>query len=346
MFKGTFIIIISFFLTACSSNSSTVLAQKVKINKLEHKPFAENKAPKIQSDVYKIYSKEALSVLDTNQPIKVLANGFEWVEGPVWSVENNVLLFSDIPKNKVYQYHHQYGLTEYLANSGFSNGLVISQDKALILMQSRSRQIAKMRSSLNKPRSEYEVLVNRFQGKRLNSPNDGVLSSNGSLLFTDPPYGLAGKLNDPAKELSFQGVYKLEADKQLSLIDDSIIYPNGIALSADQHTLYVAASDPNKPAWYQYQLDENLHVINKKIFYELPPVNDDSHGLPDGLKIHPRGVIFATGPKGIFLFNPSGELLANINLPSIAANVAFNEDYSMLYITAHHQLLAIQLRKQ
>ncbi|MDO6775653.1 SMP-30/gluconolactonase/LRE family protein [Shewanella sp. 3_MG-2023] len=345
MGKGTFIIISSLLLMACSSNSSTISANKAHINTLEQKPFSKSKASKIQSDIYTIYSNEALSVLDTSQPINVLANGFEWVEGPVWSVRNNGLLFSDIPKNIVYLYHHQHGLTEYLENSGFSNGLVISQNKTLILMQSRSRQIAKMRSTLNMPRSEYEVLADSFQGKRLNSPNDGVLASNGSLLFTDPPYGLVGKLNDPAKELSFQGVYKLDKNKQLTLIDDSILYPNGIALSADQRTLYVAASDPSKPTWYQYQLDENLLVMNKKVFYELSAVRDDSHGLPDGLKIHQSGIIFATGPKGIFLFNPSGKLLARINLPSIAANVAFNEDYSMLYITAHHQLLAIKLNQ-
>ncbi|MGZ9898548.1 SMP-30/gluconolactonase/LRE family protein [Shewanella gaetbuli] len=345
MFKGIFILISCLFLTACSAHTSTISSNAAQISKLEQKTTPKRKNAESKADVYQIYLPEALTVLDTNQPINVLASGFEWVEGPVWSVKNNGLLFSDIPQNKVYLYHHQHGLTEYLTRSGFSNGLVISPDNKLILMQSRSRQIAKMRSALTQPRVEYEVLVNNYQGKRLNSPNDGVLASNGSLLFTDPPYGLAGKLNDPAKELSFQGVYQLDKNNNLTLIDDSIVYPNGIALSADQRTLYVAASDPNKPAWYQYQLDENLQVINKNVFYELAAINENSHGLPDGLKIHPSGIIFATGPKGIFLFNPSGELLANINLPSIAANVAFNADYSMLYITAHHQLLAIKLIK-
>ncbi|WP_153009422.1 SMP-30/gluconolactonase/LRE family protein [Shewanella frigidimarina] len=304
-----------------------------------------NELNKTKKNIYKIYSPEALTVLDTSLPVTVLASGFEWVEGPVWSAANQFLLFSDIPNNKVFKYDEHNGLSEYLSDSGFSNGLIIDKQESLVLMQSRTRQVARMQTPLISPHSQYQILIDRYQGKRLNSPNDGVLTNNGTLFFTDPAYGLAGQLDDPAKELSFQGVYKLDKTNQLSLIDDTITFPNGIALSPDQKTLYVAASDPIKPAWYRYTLNDDFQVINKQIFFELPPVTDLEQGLPDGLKVHPSGIIFATGPNGLLLFNPAGQLLAKINLPSISANVAFNDEYSMLYITAHHQLLGLRLKE-
>jgi gluconolactonase len=316
--------------------------QNMTLNTLNETSKELNKTKK---NIYKIYSPEALTVLDTSLPVTVLASGFEWVEGPVWSAVSQFLLFSDIPKSKVFKYDVKNGVSEYLADSGFSNGLIIDKQESLVLMQSRTRRVARMQTPLTSPQSQYLMLIDRYQGKRLNSPNDGVLTNNGTLFFTDPAYGLAGQLDDPAKELSFQGVYKLDKTNQLSLIDDTITFPNGIALSPDQKTLYVAASDPIKPAWYRYTLNDDFQVINKQTFFELPPITDLEQGLPDGLKVHPSGIIFATGPKGLLLFNPAGQLLAKINLPSISSNIAFNDDYSMLYITAHHQLLGLRLKE-
>ncbi|MCL1065626.1 SMP-30/gluconolactonase/LRE family protein [Shewanella olleyana] len=335
-------LIVVFILAGCSTKTISTSSSSAQLTS-KHTETKQNHTATIEG-IYQIYSPESLNVLDPNQPVKVLASGFEWVEGPVWSSLGNYLLFSDIPTHKVFKYDEQNGLSEYLSNSGFSNGLVIDQQNALVLLQSRSRQIAKMNASLSQPANEYEIIIDSYRNKRLNSPNDGVITANGSLFFTDPPYGLEGKLNDPAKELSFQGVYRLNNNHQLTLIDDTIVYPNGIALTKDERTLYVAASDPNKPAWYQYQLDENLQVTHKKVFYELPPTTAADHGLPDGLKIHPSGIIFATGPNGIFLFDKAAKLLAKIDLPIIAANLAFNGDYSKLYITAHQKILSINLK--
>ncbi|MDO6613433.1 SMP-30/gluconolactonase/LRE family protein [Shewanella sp. 1_MG-2023] len=318
--------------------------------------------------VYEIFDQSALAILDVNKPIEQLATGFEWAEGPVWVKQGEYLLFSDIPANKVFKYDPKHGLSIYLSNSGYSNGLVLGANSSfrsnsdpinstavnstavkskldrLVLLQSRSRQIAVMNTQLNDPQSDYRILVSQYEGKRLNSPNDGVLTSFGDIFFTDPPYGLPQQLDDPNKELAFQGVYQLTVGNELRLIDDAIKLPNGIALSPDENTLYVAASDPDRPAWYQYSLNVEKPVNHKRVLYEVADLDPEHKGLPDGLKVHPSGVIFATGPQGIWLFNPQGKLLAKIHLDSIAANLAFNTDFSTVYVTAHHQLLAFDIQ--
>tara|TARA_R110000772_G_scaffold111529_13_gene215438 strand:- start:3683 stop:4801 length:1119 start_codon:yes stop_codon:yes gene_type:complete len=299
---------------------------------------------------YEIFDPKALSVLDVSAPIDVLATGFEWLEGPVWSSVDNVLLFSDIPTHKVYRYQEGPGVSEFLSHSGFSNGLLINNQQELILLQSRSRQIARLRLALSAAQrqaftpDDYHVLMDNYHGHKLNSPNDGVLSRGGTLYFTDPPYGLPKQLDDPAKELDFQGVYALSPSGVLTLLDKSLKYPNGIALSKDEKSLYVAASNPDKPAWYRYSLSDDGKVKHRELFYQASVIGGESHGLPDGLKVHASGFIFATGPNGIWLFDPSGRLLAKIHMPSTSANVAFNADQSKVFVTAHHQLLSFNLK--
>ncbi|MEI8641213.1 SMP-30/gluconolactonase/LRE family protein [Pseudoalteromonas sp. Hal099] len=301
--------------------------------------------PLITQGPYEIYNKKALQVLDLNATIETLASGFDWLEGPVWVNDGQYLLFSDIPTHRVYRYQESEGVQLYLAHSGYSNGLLLNQQNELVLLQSRSRQVVKMVAPLTSAKANYQQLVSKYKGQRLNSPNDGVFNRQGQLFFTDPPYGLAKQLDDPAKELNFQGVYSLTTTGQLQLLDKTLIYPNGIALSKDESTLYVAASNPQKPAWYQYKLHKDGTVINKTLLYQLPAVTSDSHGLPDGLKIHAAsGIIFATGPNGLWLFDEQGTLLARVRLPHISANLAFNAQQNQVYITAHQHLLALSLK--
>ncbi|WAJ72243.1 SMP-30/gluconolactonase/LRE family protein [Catenovulum adriaticum] len=300
--------------------------------------------PPLKQGIYEIYHQKALNVLDINAGIKVLETGFSWVEGPVWSDTHQFLLFSDIPNHKVFKYQVGKGVSEYLSDSGYSNGLLIDHQDQLILMQSRRRHVVKMNADLLTPEANYQTLSADYRGKKLNSPNDVTLHDNGTLYFTDPPYGLPKQLDDPKKELLFQGVYALTSGGFLNLQDDNLKYPNGITLSNDQRHLYVAVSDPNHPAWYQYDVKPDGQLTNKKLFYQTQPVLDAAQGLPDGLKMHQSGVIFATGPEGIWLFDAEATLLAKIKLPSIAANLAFNTEQSRLYITAHQQLLALDLK--
>lgn len=327
-----------------------------------------NKQQPVRYGVYEIFSPKALDLLNVKAPIQTLATGFKWVEGPVWSEQHKALFFSDIPNHKIYRYTDNEGLQEFIAHSGYSNGLLINNEDELLIMQSRTRQVARLRQTiaqrLNAPSGlqklsvpstrldedhafapgDYQILVNSYQGKRLNSPNDGVLSSNGTLYFTDPPYGLTQQLKDPQKELSFQGVYALGPAGVLTLLDKTLVYPNGIALSVDEKTLYVAASNPDKPAWYRYNLNTKGDVISRELLYEASAQHNPNSGLPDGLKVHKSGVIFATGPDGIWLFDANGNLLAKVHMPSISANLAFDASHSRVFVTAHHQLLSFSLQ--
>ncbi len=293
---------------------------------------------------YKIFNEQALEVLNLNSHVKTLASGYAWLEGPVWINQGGYLLYSDIPNHQVYKYTPGKGSSLYLAHSGYSNGLIVNKQNELVLLQSRSRVISKMKASLSVPKSKYLHIVSHFNTQKFNSPNDGAFNDDGTLYFSDPPYGLPNQLDDESKELNFQGVYSLKNTGELTLLDRDLIYPNGVALSADNKTLYVAASNANKPAWYQYHLNDSGAVISKSLFYELPSVTKHDKGLPDGLKVHKSGVIFATGPNGLWLFNKNAELLAQIEMPNISANLTFNQSQNRVYITAHTQLLALDLK--
>ena len=297
-----------------------------------------------QRGIFTLYSKKALALLDTKEKLQTLATGFEWVEGPVWVEEGNYLLFSDIPTNTVYRYDHKNGLQTYLSNSGFSNGLRISAKNELLLMQSRSRVVAKMKAPLTAPRADFETLANHYHGKLLNSPNDSALDANGNLYFTDPPYGLPKQMTDPAKALNFQGVYKLTASGELSVIDDQLTFPNGIALSTNNKWLYVAVSDEKQPAWYRYQLDESGQLVGKELFYQPSNVSADVIGAPDGLKVHSSGWIFATAPGGVWVFDQDKHLLAKINMPGFTANLAFDAQEETMYLTADNELRSLNLK--
>ncbi|MBY6188928.1 SMP-30/gluconolactonase/LRE family protein [Microbulbifer agarilyticus] len=318
-----------------------------------------------------IFDPQVLSLLDPKAEVEVVSEGYAWAEGPVWvppasrvsrgqgargtstdgstnTAATGYLLFSDIPTHRVYRYVPGEGASVYLEDSGYANGLLLDRDNSLLLLQSRSRRVAKLTAPLDTPQPRYTTLAESFEGQRLNSPNDGVLHHTGILYFTDPPYGLPAQLEDPAKELDFQGIYALAPSGELTLLDDSIYLPNGIALSPDQRRLYVAASDPNTPAWYLYELDAHGVPGPRRVFHKLDSKGLGAHGsgLPDGLKVHSSGAVFATGPGGVWVLDEEGKHLATIPTPSVAANLAFNADESAIYITAHKTLLRYQLRSQ
>ena len=287
--------------------------------------------------------------------IEVLAQGFQWTEGPVWVNSGNYLLFSDIPANSIYKWSSKDSITLYLKPSGYtgteprggetgSNALVLDPQGRLVMCQHGNRQMARMDAPLDNPQPKFITLAGDYMGKRLNSPNDAVYSKNGDLYFTDPPYGLEKQMDDPAKELGFQGVYRLSADGKLYLLDSSLSRPNGIGLSPDEHTLYVANSDPEKAIWMAYPLQENGTLGEGKIFYDVTQMAGKEPGLPDGLKVSKSGNLFATGPGGIWIFNPDGKLLGKIKTNDATANCAFNSDESVLYITCNHSLLRLKLK--
>ncbi|WP_422084044.1 SMP-30/gluconolactonase/LRE family protein [Ulvibacterium sp.] len=303
-----------------------------------------------------ILDDEALELIDPNSEIEVIGSGFEWTEGTLWIDSGNYLLFSDIPNNTVFKIDEAGDLTTYLKPSGYlgevfdgrepgSNGLLLDPNGKLVLMQHGERRVARMKASLDSPSSDYEVVVDNYQGKRFNSPNDGVFDSQGNLYFTDPPYGLPKQMDDPNKELDFQGVYCLKTSGELILVDQ-LTRPNGIALSPDESKLYVAVSDPESAVWYRYDLAAPGMAEDKRIFYDTTPLigQEGQQGLPDGMKMHSDGYLFATGPGGVWLFNLSGKAIARIHTGEATANCAFTTDEKTLFMAADDYVLKVPLK--
>jgi gluconolactonase len=286
--------------------------------------------------------------------IEVLASGFEWAEGPLWLEEQQALVFTDVPTNRIWKWTEKDSLSLYLAPSGYlgdrtdkrepgANGLALDAAGNLILCQHGERQIGKMLAPLTSPKPEFEAIAIGFEGKRFNSPNDLVYNSRGQLFFTDPPYGM-----DPwdKKELDFQGVYRLDKDGKVKLLVDSLSRPNGIALSPDQKTLYIAQSDPKKARYYAFDLNEDGDVVAGKVLFDATSLQGESRkGLPDGLKVHSNGTLFATGPGGVLLINPNGKHLGTILTENGTANCGFDSGQKHLYMTADSFLLRIKLEK-
>lgn len=315
-----------------------------------------------ESDITAKFSIEvlddaALEIIDPSATIEVLASGFEWTEGPLWVEDGGYLLFSDIPNNKVYKLEGANDTITYLYPSGFSgenfkgqepgsNGLLMSSEGDLVLMQHGDRSVSKMNAPLNEPAENYQPLVDNYKGKRLNSPNDGVFDTMGNLYFTDPPYGLPERVEDPEKELNFQGVYCLLTSGELVLVDAAIKFPNGIGLSPDGRVLYVAESNPENAVWYAYQLVAPGKTKNKTVLTNATHLvgKEGEDGLPDGLKVHSSGMLFATGPGGVWVFDPQGKTLARIRTGQKTANCAFSSDEKTLFMTADDYILSVALK--
>jgi gluconolactonase len=293
------------------------------------------------------------SLLPADAKIEILASGFEWAEGPLWLKEDDALLFTDVPTNKVWKWTERDSITLYLEPSGYlgdrtgkrepgANGLALDPTGSLILCQHGERQIGKMLSTTSSPKAEYEGLATGYEGQRFNSPNDLVFNSKGQLFFTDPPYGM-----DPwdVKELDFQGVYRLDSDGSVTLLVDSLSRPNGVALSPDQSKLYVAQSDPVKARYYEFSLSEDGDVVSGKVLLDVTSLQSkDKKGVPDGLKVHSSGTLFASGPGGILVISAEGEHLGTILTENGTANCAFDAGDNYLYMTADAHLMRVKLR--
>lgn len=294
------------------------------------------------------------ALVDADATIEILAEGYEWSEGPVWIEKENMLLFSDVPKNTIYKWTEAKGAEVYLTPSGFtgttttsnepgSNGLIVHND-SLILCQHGDRRVSRMNAALSSPKADFTTLAGTYNEKRFSSPNDAAYNAKGVLFFTDPPYGLAKNDNDPEKEQPHNGVYKV-SNGVVSLLVDSLTKPNGIIVMPDQKKIIVANSDPQKAIWYEFELTEGDSVTNARIFYDATVNLATDKGLPDGLKVDHNGNIFATGPGGIWIFDSTGKVLGKIKLTELAANCALSPDEKTLYITADMYLLRIKLRK-
>ncbi|ACT93644.1 SMP-30/gluconolactonase/LRE family protein [Dyadobacter fermentans] len=301
--------------------------------------MAQKSYPTMGKIVYEDPSFEKL--LSKDAKIEVLASGFEWSEGPVWVKDGGYLLFSDVPKNKVYKWDEKEGLSVFLEPSGYtgrgvysdepgSNGLIIDNKGRLVSCEHGDRRISAMPLQVG----GKITLADHFEGKRFNSPNDVVQHSNGDYYFTDPPYGLAKKHEDPTREISQFGVYRIHKDGKVTMQVSDLSRPNGLAFSPDGKTLYVAQSDPEKSIWMAYPMDANGNAGKGKLIYDATPMGKKGiPGLPDGLKIDKDGNLWSSGPGGMLIISPAGKLLGRIEMGELTSNCAWGNDGSTLYMT-------------
>ena len=292
-------------------------------------------------------------LLAPDSKIEKLGEGFRWSEGPVWIEEGRYLLFSDVPANKMYRWSEKEGVTVFLDPSGYdgpdpsafrepgTNGLIRGPRGTILMADHGSRAVVQLDLATKKK----TLLAARFEGKRFNSPNDLVLARSGAIYFTDPPYGLEGLNKSPLKEIPFNGIYRLDPDGRVSLVDDSMTFPNGIILSPDERTLYVANSDPERPIWMAFSLDAHGRVTGKRVFADSSEeAKAGLPGLPDGMAIDWQGNLFATGPGGVHVFAPDGRRLGRIDTGTAVANCAFGEDGRTLFLASNNMLARVRTK--
>ncbi len=280
--------------------------------------------------------------------IEKVAGGFQFTEGPLWFKETGNVWFSDVQGNVTRQLAPDGTVSEILRPGGYDgkdapegafigpNGMTFDKDGNVLICQHGNRRIARRNKA-----GVLTTLIDRFEGKRLNSPNDLVFKSDGALYFTDPPYGLTKGDDDPKKELAFNGIYRLQGGK-LTLLNKEMSRPNGIAFSPDEKWLYVANSDPARKVWMKFPVNEDGTLGPGRVFADVTA--EQSEGLPDGLKVDGKGNVWATGPGGVWIYSAEGKHLGTIKPTEVPANCAFAEEGGVLWMTARTSVYRIKLK--
>jgi gluconolactonase len=285
------------------------------------------------------------SLVPRDAIIEKVADGFQFTEGPLWRSDNH-LWFSDVVGNVLRSVTPAGQVEVLIRDSGGkssappgsfigSNGMIADKDGYVLLCQHTDRRIVRVAPDLS-----MKPYLEKYQGKRLNSPNDLVYKSDGALYFTDPPYGLVKQDEDPAKELKFNGVYRYAGGKLTVAIED-LSRPNGLAFSPDEKTFYVANSDPRRRVWMRYDVVADGSLRNGRVFADVTPEKDE--GDPDGMKVDSQGNVYGSGPGGVWVFAPDGRHLGTIKPPETPANCNWGDDGKTLYITARTGVYRIRL---
>jgi gluconolactonase len=301
------------------------------------------------------------AIVPVSARIEKIGSGFEFTEGPIYMREG-YLLFSDVQGNVIRKWTPEGGAVDFRRPSGYdgtdapkgafigSNGLTCDQEGRLVICEHGNRRVTRLEKD-----GKLTVLAAKYQGKRLNSPNDAVYKSDGSLYFTDPPYGFPKEDQDPRKELKFNGIYRLSPDGKLILLSREMTRPNGLGFSPDEKYFYVANSDAARKVWMKFEVKTDGTLGEGKVFADV--TSDKEAGEPDGMKLDVNGNLYCTGPGGIWIFSPEGKHLGTIKPPETPANLHWgkfaktnaeagmkpDEQATTLYITARTGLYRIQL---
>lgn len=279
---------------------------------------------------------ELLDLIDADAQAERLGSGCQFTEGPLWNAAAGYLLFSDIPANQIKRWRPESEITNFRSPSGSSNGLTYDKQGRLIACEHGNRRVSRTEAD-----GTIIAIAAHYDGKRLNSPNDVVVKSDGSIYFTDPPYGIMADNGEiKGQELGFQGVYRLSADcRSLTLLADDFDRPNGLCFSSDESVLYV--DDTARMHIRAFDLQPNGTLGNGRVFAE----ESGENGVPDGMKVDVLGNLYATGPGGVWIFDPSGKHLGVIKIPEITANLAWGGgDWKSLFITASTSIYRVECK--
>lgn len=297
------------------------------------------------------YDPAFFDLVDPDVPARLLGQGYLWAEGPSWDAKRQSLYFTDVPANRAYRWSSASGLEVFLDPSGIApdeaqgmrepgaNGLLMGQSGELLICNHGMRAV----EAMNLQTRERRILANEFEGKRFNSPNDLIQASDGTIYFSDPPYGLEGLDSSPLKQMVHNGVYRLSPDGAVDRIIEDISLPNGVALSPDQSTLYVAQSDPKAPLVYQFDL---IGSGGTRTWFDVEPFMAGHAGLPDGMAVTRSGYVFLAGPGGVLVIDPNAKCLGRIGTGRATANCAIGEDGRTLFVTAQDRLLAVGIKAE
>jgi gluconolactonase len=280
-------------------------------------------------------SSEFRRIVPEDAQVEQLGTGFNFTEGPLWVAAWGFLLFSDMPANRIRKWTPTEGVTDFRVPSGKSNGLTLNKQGRLIACEHANRRVS--RTELD---GSIVTIASHYEGKKLNSPNDVIVKSDGSIYFSDPPYGLTAEFGELGEqELDFCGVYRLSPDGEtLTLLADDFAAPNGLAFSPDESLLYI--NDTERMHIRVFDVPEDGAIANGRLFAE----ESGEDGAPDGMKVDSEGNVYVTGPGGIWVLNSAGEHLGTIELPEGAANFAWGDsDWKTLYITATTSLYRLRL---
>ena len=283
-----------------------------------------------------VRSPKLLDLIDADAELEQLGTGCEFTEGPVWHAEGKFLLFSDIPANQMKKWTAEEGMTNFRVPSGKSNGLTYDKQGRLVTCEHANRRVSRTEAD-----GTVVTIASHYEGKRLNSPNDVIVKSDGSIYFSDPPYGLTADYGiEGEQDLDFQGVYRLSPDGQtLTLLVDDFDRPNGLCFSPDESILYIDDTERMHVRAFDVQSDGT--IANGRIFAE----EEGEGSAPDGMKIDVHGNVYLTGPGGIWIFDTSGEHLGVLQTPERAANLGWGgDDWSTLFITASTSVYSIQCK--
>jgi gluconolactonase len=279
---------------------------------------------------------ELLDLVDADAQVDQLGTGCQFTEGPLWNTAEEFLLFSDIPANQIKRWSPESGIISFRTPSGRSNGLTYDKLGRLIACEHENRRVSRTEAD-----GAIIPIATHYNGKRLNSPNDVVVKSDGSIYFTDPPYGIMTDNREiTGQELDFQGVYRLSADGRTpTLLVNDFDRPNGLCFSPDESILYIDDTARMHIRAFDVQPDGTLG--NGRIFAE----ESGENGVPDGMTVDQRGNLYVTGPGGVWIFDPSGKHLGVIGIPEITANLAWGgDDWKSLFITATTSIYRVQCK--